>query len=382
MKRFFHPVITAVVFGILWGCSAAPHSTEDLFKDKPVYELTAQGMLPWTMRDLHYDILLFKDYVVLKHSHNKYLLGIYDIHTGDTIKRAAWYGEGPDEYTFIGDLYKVNDSVFVTLSGNSNRYASFYNICRIAPDKPFHPFRKVDLRRSPKNSPGMVSGSLCATIRPGNDTLMCFQALDWKGEKMLGSLHPQDKEIRMFIDYPPGDDTEGLMGGPKSNVYQGPLTLDDTGTRLFYATYCSDNVDFLRVDPSGAILPIKQYRFSVPKFVVVDGINTAYDSWKAYDHYLDIKWDNNKVYLLTSTWTNMVESERVRAEAYRSLCETGKEKIYARIFVFTQEGEPLYTLRLDVNPNTILFLDGKLYALSANAEGDYELRFYDISQLK
>lgn len=380
MNKYLKPAVAAGFFCILCGC-AGPTGTEDLFRDKPAFDLPAAGKLPLAMRDV-YGILLFDDYVVIEHYRNPYLLGIYDIHTGDTVKMAARYGVGPDEYTFVTDVVKVNDSTFATMSANSNQYISFYRLGDLSPGKPFHPFRRVNLRRSPKTSPGIMDGHPDIRIRAGNDTLIVGQALDWKGEKMLGSLHPDDKELQLFIDYPEDDQQEQLGAGPKSSLYQGPISLNDTGDRMFRAVSSADIVEFFRIDAAGAILPVKQYRFSTPPFVRIDPVNVAHDSRTSVDYFQDIAWNDGKVYLLTSTMAPSYQRREILGRAYRALCETGKEEIYARIFVYTQDGDPLYTLRLDVNPIYILFHRGKLYALSGNADGDYELRYYDVNALK
>ena len=128
------------------GCSSQPESTADLFSDRPVYELKAEGRLPWTLRGTG-SFLVFADRIVLgQYKNTEFLLSLHDLATGDTLKTFALYGEGPDEYTILGFPRRVNDTVFVTWSGNTNEYASFYNLNECSPEQPFHPFCLIDLR--------------------------------------------------------------------------------------------------------------------------------------------------------------------------------------------------------------------------------------------
>ena len=367
----------------LGGCSSQPESTADLFSDRPVYELKAEGRLPWTLRGAG-SFLVFADRIVLRQYKNtEFLLSLHDLATGDTLKTFALYGEGPDEYTFIGGPYRINDSVFVTWSGNTNEYASFYNLNECSPEQPFHPFYRIDLREVKTPHKGKMFDPLYAVFTPKGDTILLGRALpvELQERKMYATYLAGERKLNYFEDFPLYTGTDQPYPVfVATNLYYGPMAINRAGDRLFSAVFFGDILDFLQVDPQGQITPIKQYHFAPPVFqergkmasIILD---------KTIRYYRDIQWNDGKVYVLTASGKTIRQERELEQAEYDRLEATGEENIYTSIYVFSQYGDPLYTLRLDVNPLMMDFWGDTLYVDYYNVEGDKEVRFYDLSSL-
>ena len=59
-----------------------------------------------------------------------------------------------------------------------------------------------------------------------------------------------------------------------------------------------------------------------------------------------------------------------------------KEETFMKMLVFSDEGKPLHTLYLDVNPDDFRFSGDTLYVLRTNGLGDREILSYNMRNMK
>ena len=140
-----------------------------------------------------------------------------------------------------------------------------------------------------------------------------------------------------------------------------------------------DGIYFYHLE-DGELKPFKIYEYSTTS----SGTNgTSYGlTGKSATYYYRVHWHDGRVYVLSIGGRTI--NERIAMERRQSdRMEQGeKEETFMKMLVFSDEGKPLHTLYLDVNPNDFRFSGDTLYVLRTNGEGDSEILSYNMRNMK
>ena len=190
------------------GCSEKEYgSTEEMFADLPRYALEEGQKLPIDLIGAFVrEFAVCGPYLLVSHGGMMdYCLGIYDLRTGELVKKAAFHGDGPDEYNIVTSLEPFNDSVFYVSTYNGKSHVAFYNLHHLQDEEVFRPFYYIDrfeVSRKEKEALGEYGGSMLFPVVCTPDTTLVSRAYEATRTKMLAVYNPREELPRYCIDYP------------------------------------------------------------------------------------------------------------------------------------------------------------------------------------
>lgn len=372
----------------LFSCGKKEYdSTEEMFADLPRYGLEGGQKLPMDLVGVFStNFIVIGDYVVTLPYRSKYSLSIYDIHTGKLLKNAAYVGEGPDEYNLITCIESLNDSVFYIRTFNGKYHIAFYNLRHLQDEDIFRPFDAIDVlkvQRQEKDSTGSIRGSISSPVVCTSDTTVIARGYTLGDEQKMFAVYRRSKGLPdYFVDYPIRNEQEENMNPAiRLNMYQGCLAINDRGDRVFMTVDFADMLGFFRME--GDRLEVEKMYFFDPIERVVSGDRYAYSWEKTLNYYRDAAYHSDRFYALAEIEPHtLTETYRLEKEQLEAQEQGGKGGVFRRILVFSQKGDPLYSLYLDVNPLRIDFSGDTLYVLCTNGEGDSEILSYNMRNMK
>ena len=387
-----------ILFGVcLWalclfscGKKAEYHSTEEMFGGLPRYALENGQKLPIDMVGAFaIRFVVAGDYVITNHSTGwggiDYCIGIYNRHTGELTK-AAFTGNGPDEYNIVTGEDRLNDSVFYISTGNGRNHVALYNLNHLHDEPVFRPFDYINrskISEMEKETYGRFEGGLAFPALLTLDTTLVARAYESTCTKMFG-VYKRGKGLpKYFIDYPASsnkDKENQFHPMAKFSMYQSHVAINDDGNKVFNAFSTADIIHFYSLK-DGQLEPFKKYEYSMTSYLT-DGNSYGLSSNKSLTYYRRVRWHDGRVYVLSVGERTPTEYRTLEAEQANRLEQGKPEKIYLKLLVFSEDGDPLHTLYLDTNPMDIRFSGDKLYALHVNALGDSEILEYDLSDMK
>ena len=143
----------------------------------------------------------------------------------------------------------------------------------------------------------------------------------------------------------------------------------------------ADMLGFFRME--GDRLEVEKMYFFDPIERVVSGDRYAYSWEKTLNYYRDAAYHSDRFYALAEIDPHtLAETYRLEKEQLEAQEQGRKGGVSRRILVFSQKGDPLYSLYLDVNPLRIDFSGDTLYVLCTNGEGDSEILSYNMRNMK
>ena len=379
-----------VVAGVI-GCAEKEYgSTEEMFADLPRYALEEGQKLPIDLIGAYAgDIVVMGDYLLTTHDvmwgGMGYGVGIYDRRNGELLKEAVFPGGGPDQYNMVTCIEPLNDSVFYISTTNGKDHIAFYNLHHLQDEDVFRPFYYIDLakiRQEEKEFYKGYKGSLDAPLVSTADTTIVARAYEKTNTTMMAVYKPGEGLPRYCINYPASQNEAKEKQMPPMGryaLYQGRMAINDRGNKVFNAFSSVDGIYFYHLE-DGELKPFKIYEYSTTS----SGTNgTSYGlTGKSATYYYRVHWHDGRVYVLSIGGRTI--NERIAMERRQSdRMEQGeKEETFMKMLVFSDEGKPLHTLYLDVNPNDFRFSGDTLYVLRTNGEGDSEILSYNMRNMK
>lgn len=355
-----------IILLTLISCSQKEYkSTAEIFEDLPKYEIKRTNANPLVLRGVG-NFLMYDSVVVVKNYLTKSLTSVYDRKTGKIIAQ-TYPGEGPMEYIFISNIEKTTDSTYSARTANGKNYIALYNINDIKPDAPYFPRKEIRFGKDYKLKWDVVGLTSVLTV----DSLIMGRSDS--NDYMYSIVNLKDTTCSFAYEYPDDDKVTVI----KSGKYQGAVAFNATRDKMFSVIFLADMIHFIRRDGMEMTMT-KKYEYDPVIANTVNGI-TVYNR-KTVCYYEDIGWNDSLVYVLTHSGKTFSETRKIESEEYERLCNEGYEKIYKKLLVFNEDGEPQYSIYLDTNPRLIDFNKGKLYVIHYNVNGDDELVEYDLSK--
>ena len=239
------------------------------------------------------------------------------------ILKANYKGEGPYEYFFITSLEKTSDSTFCGKTSNGKEYVVLYNIKDAYKDTPYIPYREIKLETYPFKWDIVGLSTFL-----GNDSILVCRSASNDG--MFSTVNLADSTYKLFNEYP----NDGNKTVIKYAQYQGRVSLNDRGDRYVSVFLNADKVYFIKVDGMDMSM-IKEYEYSD----IISSTRGAVSvfSGKTIRYYLDVQFNEGKVYILQNSGKGYDETKKIESEEYNRLVEEGYEKIYKKILVFSED---------------------------------------------
>ena len=377
-----------VVAGVI-GCAEKEYgSTEEMFADLPRYALEEGQKLPIDLIGAFVrEFAVCGPYLVTSHAGMlDYGLGIYDLRTGELVKKAAFHGDGPDEYNIVTSLEPFNDSVFYISTNNGKNHVAFYNLHHLQDEEVFRPFYYIDrfeVSRKEKEALGEYGGSMLFPVVCTPDTTLVSRAYEATRTKMLAVYNPREELPRYCIDYPFSTQQakeDQLHPAAKYAMYQSFLGINDRGDKVFNVFISADIIHFYRLK-DGELKPYRQYEYSATS-AKTDGNSYGMSAGKSGTYHQLVHWHDGRVYVLSNGGLTYNERRSLEWRQSDRMEQGEKEETFMKMLVFSDEGKPLHTLYLDVNPDDFRFSGDTLYVLRTNGLGDREILSYNMRNMK
>ena len=310
---------------LLTGCTGKKASvTPELFATLPQYELQGKKL---GMNVLEASRFVFnEDYLVCGNRRaSDYLYTVYRRNDPKHPIPFIRKGKGRGEYLYSSDCQLTDNDDFYFYTTNGINKLIICDLNRLT-DTIDYPIKEI----VDWDSTGSWNSFQHPVIIKDRFVFGRYAGIDMNGEFLCYDL----KEGKRIYSEKLPENNFGLNEVMQHSLYQGPISVNGRGDRLFSTMVNGDVVGFYRLE-EGKAVPVKVYDFIYPVCRPVEGGKkylSRDDSYRGGQH---IFWSEGKVYLVYC------------GTDYKTWKERGYKFAMRDVYVFDGEGTPLYSLRLD-----------------------------------
>lgn len=285
-------------------------------------------------------MVLFDSIIGIQDNKMDTLIHLVDVKNRQYMGKQCVHGQGPDEFTMIMSMEADKHGGCLLYEPN---LCKLYRLSRTDSD--------WDLKQVFQSRKEEASFHWC--VYPLTDSTYLTTGLYMDGRFCL--LNRDGEVIKNFGEYPYRDEEERKRSGIiKSQVYQGSITIDPSGTRFMSCMYSGDLLEFYRITADSIYRTKKiynhfpEYRFNESQVVVSRKSPTDYlgavstskyiyllYSGRTYEEFADRSFYGNRI--LVYDWEGNKIAELRSNKDLCALC-------------LSSDSSMMYVLALDPNP--------------------------------